>query len=103
MLAKCKDVGRLVNKLFANFLCKERIQNFFQGGGRGLHFEIFFGRITLRQIEEKNGCRGVWGMQQQKFFENLGPVIAILVLFVQFLRKILIKFITSNFESFTQI
>ena len=43
MFTKCKDVRRLdpekgVNKLFENVLCKWRIKNIFQGGGRGAHF-----------------------------------------------------------------
>ena len=41
-------------------------------------------------------------MLHRKFFENSGSVIAILVLFVQLLRKILFKFFTPNFESFTK-
>ena len=41
-------------------------------------------------------------MLPRKFFENFGSEIAILVLFVQFLRKILFKFFTLNFESFTK-
>ena len=40
-------------------------------------------------------------MLPRKFFENLGSVIAILVFFVQFLRKILFKFFTPK-ESFTK-
>ena len=41
-------------------------------------------------------------MLPRKFFENLRNVIAILVLFVQFVRKFCFKFFTSNFESFTK-
>ena len=41
-------------------------------------------------------------MLPRKCFENLGSVLAILVLFVQFVRKTLFKIFTSNFESFTK-
>ena len=39
-------------------------------------------------------------MLPRNFLETLGSVIAILVLFVQFLKTILFKFFTSNFEPF---
>ena len=39
-------------------------------------------------------------MLPRQFFENLGYVLTISVLFVQLLRKILFKFFTPNFESF---
>ena len=41
-------------------------------------------------------------MLPRNFFENLGSVIVILVLFVQFLWKILLKFFTPNFEFSTK-
>ena len=58
MLTKCRDVRHLdpekgVNKLFENVLCKGRIQIFFQVGGRGPRFDIFSGRVALKQIEEQ--------------------------------------------------
>ena len=41
-------------------------------------------------------------MLPQKIFENLHTVMAILVLFEQFLRQILFKFSGPNLESFTK-
>ena len=40
------DPEKDVNQLFEDVLCKGSIQNFFQGGGRALHFDIFSGRET---------------------------------------------------------
>ena len=40
-------------------------------------------------------------MLPRKFSKNLDSVLAILMLFVQFLRTILFKFFTLIFESFT--
>ena len=89
--------GKECNKLFENVLCKERIHNFFQG------WKGFFPAELLRgKSRNKNSSRGVRGTIPRKFFENLDSVIAILVLFVQFLRKMLFKFFTPNFESFTK-
>ena len=52
----------------------------------------FFGRITLKYIENKKGCEGSGGMLLQKIFENLRTVVAILVLFKQFLGKLCLNF-----------
>ena len=109
MLTKSKDVRRLdpeegVNKLFENGLCKWRIQNIFQGGGRGTHFDIFSGRVTSGQIEKQKQLQGGRGECYPKnFLKILAAEIAILVLFVQFSRKILYKFFTPNFEPLTKM
>ena len=63
MFTKCEDVRRLdpekgVNKLFENVLCKWRIQNFFQEGIKGAHFDIFSGRVTSRQIDKQKQLQG---------------------------------------------
>ena len=63
MFTKCKDVRRLdpekgINKLFENVLCKWRSQNFFQGGERGAHLDIFSGRVTWRHIEKQKQLQG---------------------------------------------
>ena len=73
MFTKCKDVRRFdpekgVNKLFENVLCKCRIQNFFQGGGRGAHFDIFSGRAISRQIDKQKQRQEVEGMLPGKSF-----------------------------------
>ena len=88
MFSKCKDVKHLdpekgVNKLFVNVLCKGRIQVFFQRGGKGPHFDIFF-RWSYFEANRgtKTALGGHGGMLPRKCFENLGSVIAILVLFV---------------------
>ena len=85
-----------------NAVRKGRIQNFFQGSGRAPHFDIFPAELLRGKSRDKNSSRGARGMLPRNFFENLGSVIVILVLFVQFLRKILPKFFTPKFESFTK-
>ena len=57
MLTKCKDVRRLnpeksVYKQFENALCEGRIQSFLKAGKES-QFDIFFGRITFKQIEKQ--------------------------------------------------
>ena len=68
------------------FIC-ERIQKFFQGGAPNFDiFQVyfFFGKITLKHIENKKGSRGSGGKLPWKIFENLHPVVAVLVVFQQF-------------------
>ena len=45
---------------------------------------------------------GTGGVVPRKIFENLDTVMAILVLFEQFLRQILFNFFAPNSESFTE-
>ena len=100
MFTSCKDIRRLdrdkgVNKLFKSVLCKGRIQNFFQGV-EGHHVSTYFsGRVTWRQIEEQKQAPRGTGMLPRKFLKNLDSVTAILVLFVQFLKKNLFNFFYS--------
>ena len=47
----------------------------------------FFDRVNFKQRKYQNDSRGVWGMLPRKIFENLHTVMAILVLFKQFLGK----------------
>ena len=55
---------------------------------------VFFGIVNLKLIEEQNnGSRESEGMLLQKMFENLDTVMAILVLYQQFLRQILFQFL----------
>ena len=73
MFTKCTDVRRLdpekgVNKLFENVLCKWRIQNVFQGDGRGAYFDIFSGRVTSRQIEKQKQLQADRGNATPKIF-----------------------------------
>ena len=73
MFTECKDVRRLdpekgVNKLFENVLCKWRIQNFFQGGGRGADFDVFSGKVTSRQIDKQKQLQGGRGECYPKNF-----------------------------------
>ena len=73
MLTKCEDVRRLdpekgVNKLFENVLCKWRIQNFFQGCGRG-HILTFFQAEQLQgKSINKNSSKGVGENATPKIF-----------------------------------
>ena len=48
---------------------------------------VFCGRIILNHIENKKGSGGFGGMLLRKIFKNLHTVVAILVLFEQFLGK----------------
>ena len=54
----------------------------------------------MKKIAEQKmapgGGGGVGGMQPQNFFVNLRTVMAILVLFGQFLRQILFKLVAPN-------
>ena len=73
------------------FSCQERIQNFFQGGGTNFrHFSsaVFFDRFNFKLLKYQKLSRGSGGMLPRKIFENLHTVIAILVIFEQFLRKV---------------
>ena len=73
MFGKCRDVRCLdpekgVNKLFENVSCKRRIQNFFQGVERRAHLDIFFGRVTSRQIDKQKQLQGGRGNATAKIF-----------------------------------
>ena len=79
-----------VNKPFENVSCQGRIQNIFQGGGTNCRY--FFKRSFFRQsysnLSTKTTLGGSGGMLPRKIFENLHTVMAILVLFKQFLGKV---------------
>ena len=72
MFTKCQDVKHLdpkkgENKLFQNVLCKGRIQNFFQGSGRGPHFHIFFWQSYFEVNRgTKTALGGYGGMLPQR-------------------------------------
>ena len=73
MFTKCRDVRRLdpkkgVNKLLENVLCKWRIQNFFQGSGRGVHFGIYPAELLQGKSRNKNTSKGAGGNVTPKFF-----------------------------------
>ena len=64
-------------------------------------FHIFssvdiFGRIILKHNENEKGPRGVRGDVPRKIFENLHTVVAILVLFEQFVGKFCLNFLPLN-------
>ena len=67
---------------------------FFWGGWKGITFwHIFPAELLWGKSRNKNNSREFGGMLHRKFFENSGSVIAILVLFVQLLRKIYLNFL----------
>ena len=100
MLTECKGIRCLdpekgVNKLFENVSRKGRIQNFVQGRGKTTHFDIFFRQGYFEANREtKTVLRKYEGMLPRQFFENLRRAMAILGLFEQLLRKILLKIFT---------
>ena len=79
------------------FSCLQHIQKFFLGGGTKFShiFKcIFSGKIILKHIENKEGCVGSRGVLLQKNLKrNLNTVVAILVLFEQFLSKFCLNFL----------
>ena len=58
----------------------------------------FFGRVNLKQVEEKNSSRKSGGMLSLQNFKILHGVMAFLVFF----ELILIKLFASHSESFTK-
>ena len=54
---------------------------------------VFSGRIILKHNENRKGLRGSGVMLPRKIFENLHTVVAILVLFEQFLGKFCLNFL----------
>ena len=50
---------------------------------------VFSGRIILKHIENQKGFRGSRGMLPWKIFKKLHTVVAILILFEQFVGKLL--------------
>ena len=78
------------------FSCLRRIPNFFQRGAPNFDIvfkRIFSGRIIVRLIEKMKGSMGVRGHTRP---ENLHTVMAILVLFEQFLGKFCLNFLPLN-------
>ena len=80
-----------VNKLFENVSCQERISNFFRKWAPiSVTFSsvVFSAELISSNLSTKNDSRGVRGHAPRKIFENLHTVMAILVLFKQFLDKL---------------
>ena len=53
---------------------------------------FFSGRVTVKQIEKQKRPKGSRGMLPRQNFENLHAIMAILVLFEQFLGQVLLNF-----------
>ena len=92
MLTKCKDVRpkKDVKGILQNVFMSAAYSKFFSVKGHQIFTyikRIFCGRIILNHIENKKGCGGSGGVLPRKIFKNLRTVVAILVLFEQFLRK----------------
>ena len=79
------------------------IQKFFKGEAPS--FDIFYAHslfsveLICSKLNNKTVSRGSGG---RGGLNNLVTVIVILVLFEQFLRQILLKFFTPNFEAFNK-
>ena len=73
-------------------------KKFFREGAP--NFVIFSSVVFFRQIlnktENEKGSKGVRGHALRKIFENLHTVVAILVLFEQFLGKFCLNFLPLN-------
>ena len=78
------------------FSCLRHIQEFFSVRVHQIFKYIFSGRIILKHIENKKDCRGSGGVLPLKIFNNLYTVVAILVLFEQFLCKFCLNFLPLN-------
>ena len=74
-------------------------RNFFREGAP--NFDIlsnlgFSGSIILKHIKNEKSSGGSGSMLPRKIFENLHTVVAILVLFEQFLSKFYLNFLPLN-------
>ena len=84
------DTKTDVNKPFENASCQGRIQNFFQAGGTNFvafSSVVVFSRANFKQLKYQKRLLGVRGHASGKFLKIHILIMAILVLFEQFLRK----------------
>ena len=101
-MQRCLDLDMDVNKPFENVSYQGRIQNFFREGAPIFDTflrVLFFSRVNFKQ-HIKTTVGGSVGMLPRKFFENLHTVMAILVLFEQFLGNVC-HILAPNFKCFT--
>ena len=80
-----------MNKPFENVSCQGRISKFYGGGTNFCHFfkRFFFSaELILSNSSTENDSRGSGSMLPRENFKNLHTVMAILVLFKQFLGKV---------------